>query len=139
MSSHTLGAQMRGAADVPVAFSLEGRGDGRGRGVGKLQLLHAGHLSLRSRTGPPRASAEDTRKQGWGGWRQATARGSSHAFRNCTRLPWVPVIQCIHLPWSESRTLSGLRDGSTQHVRGKQFIFLPQLLTGGGGGGIKRH
>lgn len=24
-----------------------------------------------------------------------------------------------------------LRDGSTQHVRGKQFIFLPQSLTGG--------
>lgn len=29
-----------------------------------------------------------------------------------------------------------LRDGSTQHVRSKQFIFLPQLLTGGN---IKRH
>lgn len=28
------------------------------------------------------------------------------------------------------------RDSSTQHVRGKQFIFLPQLLTGGN---IKCH
>lgn len=29
-----------------------------------------------------------------------------------------------------------LKEGSTQHVRGKQFITLPQLLTGGN---IKYH
>lgn len=30
-----------------------------------------------------------------------------------------------------------LRDSSTQHVRGKQFIFLAQLFMGGGGGGTR--
>lgn len=38
----------------------------------------------------------------------------------------------VHSPPPErKRDTVRLRDGSTQHVHGKQFIFLPQLLTGG--------
>lgn len=43
-----------------------------------------------------------------------------------------PCWLLVHSPPLErEKDTLRVRDSSTQHVRGKQFIFLPQLLTGG--------
>lgn len=93
-----------------------------------VQLVHADALPLCSRT--------DHLKQVQGtpgsgeGWEQAAARGSLHAFRNCTRAV-IGAGYSVHSPPPErEQDTVRPRDGSTQHVRGKQFIFLPWLLTG---------
>lgn len=68
-----------------------------------------------------------------GGWGQAAARG-----RQCFQKLHGAVTGPSHSVQSPSREREQdtvrLRDSSTQHVRGKQFIFLAQLFMGGGGG-----
>lgn len=91
-------------------------------------------LCHRSRTGPPRASAGGAGKQG------GLGTGGSQRECACLQKPRQAVTGTSYLvhsppPEREQDTVR-LRDGSTQHVRGKQFIFLPQLLTGVK---IKRH
>lgn len=73
-----------------------------------VQLLHADAVTvLKDRRASSKCRGRE--EAGWeGGWGQTAARGSLHAFGNdTTRLSWVPVIQCIHLPQSEKGTLSG--------------------------------
>lgn len=129
MSSHTPGAQMWGAPDVPVAFLCGGRSDSRGQAWRQtVQLLHADALPFCSRKWLPRASAEDKEA--------GTARDRQQPGEICMLLEtalgchWYQLfMHSLPLEWEQDT--DRLRDGSTQHVRGKQFIFLPQLLTGG--------
>lgn len=47
---------------------------------------------------------------------------------------WPQSLSAVTFPGARTDTVR-LRESSTQHVRGKQFIFLPQLFMGSGGGG----
>ena len=98
-----------------------------------VQLLHAEcvHMVCHSAQGQDRLE----QMQGtWGsreGWRQAAARGESTCSQ---KLHWAVIgtSYSMHSPPPErEQDTVRLRDSSTQHVRDKQFIFLPQLLKGG--------
>lgn len=92
---------------------------------------------LKDRSPPAKAQGSLLRKRGELGPGSMGGEGGHLACFYKMNLAVTSAGYLVHSPplEREQDTLK-LRDGSTQHVRGKQFIFLPQLLTGGN---IKCH
>lgn len=111
-----------------MAFSLEGR---KGHGVdctaAACRCCHCAQGQARleqvQRTGGSRVG----RRMG-----TDSSQGESACFRKWHYEAVMGTSYSVHSPPPErERHTVRLRDGSTQHVHGKQFIFLPRLLTGG--------
>lgn len=112
-SLHTPGAQMGGAPDVPVTFSLEGRSDGRGRAAGANRAaaacrVRAHGLPLCSRTGPPRTNAGDVGKQG--GLATGSSQGGVHMLSET-------ALGCHWYQLFHAFTSPGARTGHCQAKR----------------------
>lgn len=121
-------------ADVKCCLPVEGS-DGTGRGRVLSHSCHRQMLCLCSRTDhlyrKPRALCQSAETEGRElGPGSSRGGGGGVGMLLQTAVPGAGYL--VHSPplEREQDTLR-LRDSSTQHVRDKQFIFLPQLLTEG--------